>query len=35
MSIETKKKEKKTKSNLLKAGAALASLVFAIVFRRK
>lgn len=35
MGIETKKKEKKTKSNLLKAGAALASLVIAILFGNK
>lgn len=35
MGIETKKKEKKIMSNLLKAGTALASLVIAIVFRKK
>lgn len=35
MGIETKKKEKKTKSNLIKAGTALASLVIAIIFRKK
>lgn len=35
MGIETKKKEKKTKSNLLEAGMALATLILAIVLRKK
>lgn len=35
MSIETKKKEKKTKSKLLMAGAAVIGLIITIIGKKK